>query len=237
MPFWNKTTIHRHEEYPVTTPLRVHVKGLSGDIQVKTESVGQAIVELHTTGDEQTLSGVRVVYTAETGELQIDTKPGVISGIFLQRHDVDIELVIPIGSDVQVSTASGDIELEGTYRTVILNSASGNIKVDECTMDRFEVSVASGDVHGHAGTTSLVNVVSGDVDLLVMRPGRVEVHSVSGDVDVDIRRGLLTDVNASTLSGDIESNIDFTAGTGSDEPVQVELQIQTLSGDIAIRRE
>ena len=237
MPFWNKTTQRRREEYPATTPLRVHVKGLSGDIQVRTEALGRAVVELHTTGDEQTLSGARVVFVAETGELQIDTKPGVLGGILLQRHDIDVELIIPLGSDVQLSTASGDIKLEGSYRTVTLNSASGDIEVDDCMMDRFEVSVASGGIHGHAGTATLVNVVSGDVDLLVMRPSRVEVHSVSGDVDVEIRRGLLTDVNASTLSGDIESNIDFTAGTGSDEPVQVELHIQTLSGDISIRRE
>jgi hypothetical protein len=237
MPFWNKTMQRRREEYPTTTPLRVHVKGLSGDIEVRTEAVGRAIVELQSTGDEQTLSGVRVAYTAETGELHIDIKPGFMGGILIHRHDVDIALVIPPGSDIQVSTASGDIELEGTYGSVHVNSASGDIKVDDCVMERFEVSVASGDVHGNAGTTTLVNVVSGDVDLLVARPGRIEVHSVSGDIDIDIRRGLLTDVNASTLSGDIESTIDFAAGAGGDEPVQVELQIQSLSGDIAIRRE
>jgi hypothetical protein len=237
MPFWNKTKHHRREEYPAMTPLRVHVKGLSGDVEVRTESVGRAIVELETTGDDQILSGVRVSYTVETGELHVDTKPGFMGGILIQRHDVDIALVIPLGSDIQISTASGDIELEGTYGAVSLNSASGDIKVDDCVMERFEVSVASGDVHGHAGATTLVNVVSGDVDLLVVRPSRVEVHSVSGDIDIDIRRGLLTDVNASTLSGDIESNIDFAAGTGGDEQVQVDLQIQSLSGDIAIRRE
>jgi hypothetical protein len=237
MPFWNKTVNHRREEYPATTPLRVHVKGLSGDIQVRTETTGRAIVELESTGDEQTLSGVRVVYTAETGELHIDAKLRFMGGILIQRHDVDIELVIPIGSDIQLSTASGDIELEGTYGLVSINSASGDIKVDDCVMERFEVSVASGDVHGHAGVTTMVNVVSGDVKLHVTQPSRIEVHSVSGDIDIDIRRGLLTDVNASTLSGDIESNIDFAAGAGGDEPVQVELQIQSLSGDISIRRE
>ncbi|MFZ9857825.1 MAG: DUF4097 family beta strand repeat-containing protein [Roseiflexaceae bacterium] len=237
MPFWNKTKHHRREEYPAMMPLRVHIKGLSGDIEVRTESVEHAIVELETTGDEQTLSGVRVSYTAETGELHVDTKPRLMGGILIQRHDVDIALVIPLGSDIQVSTASGDIELEGTYGSVSVNSASGDIKVDDCVMEQFEVSVASGDIHGNAGITTMVNVVSGDVDLLVARPSKIEVNSVSGDVEIDIRRGLLTDVNASTLSGDIESNIDFAAGAGGDEPVQVELQIQSLSGDISIRRE
>lgn len=237
MPFWNKVLHHRREDFVVTGPIRLQAKGLSGDIHVRTHTENTVVVELHTAGDEQVLAGVKVIYTADQAVLDIDTKPMASGGIFVQRHDVDIEIVMPTGCDVQLSTASGDMTLEGAYGEVSLNSASGDIKVDECIMKRFEVSVASGDVHGSAGRSTSVNVVSGDVDLLVTQPSRVEVHSISGDIDIDIRRGLLTDVNASTLSGDIESNIDFTIGGENDVAVDVELRIQSLSGDIAIRRE
>jgi len=60
--------------------------------------------------------------------------------------------------------------------------------------------------------------------------------TTAGDIEISIARGFVTDVNASTLSGEITSAIQF-GGTGtSDEPVTVMLELTTLSGDIQIKR-
>ena len=65
---------------------------------------------------------------------------------------------------------------------------------------------------------------------------RRHAKTTAGDIEVTIARGFVTDVNASTLSGEISSDIQF-GGTGpSDEPVTVVLELTTLSGDIQIKR-
>jgi hypothetical protein len=46
----------------------------------------------------------------------------------------------------------------------------------------------------------------------------------------------VTDVNASTLSGEITSAIQFGSTNNSDEPVTVTLELTSLSGDIQIKR-
>lgn len=60
--------------------------------------------------------------------------------------------------------------------------------------------------------------------------------TTAGDIEISIARGFVTDVNASTLSGEITSAIQFGGTNNSDEPVTVTLELTSLSGDIEIKR-
>lgn len=60
--------------------------------------------------------------------------------------------------------------------------------------------------------------------------------TTAGDIEISIARGFVTDVNASTLSGEIKSDIQFGGTNNSDEPVTVTLELTSLSGDIEIKR-
>jgi hypothetical protein len=54
--------------------------------------------------------------------------------------------------------------------------------------------------------------------------------TTAGDIEISIARGFVTDVNASTLSGEITSAIQFGGTNNSDEPVTVTLELTSLSG-------
>lgn len=60
--------------------------------------------------------------------------------------------------------------------------------------------------------------------------------TTAGDIEISIARGFVTDVNASTLSGEITSAIQFGGTNNSDEPVTVMLELTALSEDIQIKR-
>lgn len=99
------------------------------------------------------------------------------------------------------------------------------------------LTTTAGDVEvAHAAHQNTLKSTAGDIEVTVTQPATVHAKTTAGDIEVTIARGYVTDVNASTLSGEISSDIQF-GGTGtSDEPVTVMLELTTLSGDIQIKR-
>jgi DUF4097 and DUF4098 domain-containing protein YvlB len=80
--------------------------------------------------------------------------------------------------------------------------------------------------------------ISGDLELESVAAGEVEIDSVSGDVQVGITRGSRLAVDATAVSGDLESEIELggdEAAGGGEGPL-VELRARTISGDLRIVR-
>src|SRR4029453_3647572 len=123
-----------------------------------------------------------------------------------------------VEGEAKVNTASGDIELR-RVESARLNSASGDVRVDE----------ASGSID--------VNTASGDVQIRKIVEGVVKVHSASGDVVVGIAGGSRLWVDAQSLSGAPSSELQLQAAPVADAQCPlVELPVQTIAGDIAVRR-
>ncbi len=162
---------------------------------------------------------------------------------------------VPDGSSLDLHSASGDAVAAGEYSSVEFASASGDLAVE--TADAVEAQTASGDIilgtvrtstsaksaSGDVQIASLVGdarveSVSGDVSATVDGSCKIDAHSVSGDVVVDIRQGLVVTVSAKTLSGDLRSDIDLngvdTSESASDGTV--DLKVRTVSGDVRVRR-
>lgn len=235
MPFWQRKQTRR-EEYPAPDCITVHIKGLSGDVRIGTARDGRAIVELFTTGNEQVLAQVQVRYDAEERTLTIDTKGSKLGLFMIQRDSVDVHVVLPEHSDISVDVTSGDVDAHGRLGDVRINSASGDIDFEDAAVSSLHIKSASGDVSAQAGAPTFVDLASGDIELQVNQPCKVEARTLSGDIEVKIQRGFVTDVNAQTLAGDISSDINFDRESGDAEPVQVELTLSSLSGDIEIER-
>lgn len=95
----------------------------------------------------------------------------------------NLEVRVPSGSRVEVSTRSGDVEVSGVDGAVDLQSMSGDFRIVGRPR-QVAVEGISGDVEMVGTTESLrVRTVSGDVSV-PRASGFVELSTVSGDLEV-----------------------------------------------------
>ncbi len=158
--------------------------------------------------------------------------------------------------EVSVRTASGDIRVESASRELQAKTASGDISVDtiaaqaslatvsgEIDVERVDAPVTARSVSGRVTIASIsaalgVATTSGNIDLKAISGGDVRAKSVSGDVRIGVARGTRTWVDASSVSGRLESEL----GLEDQEPLGeageavVPLHVKTVSGDVSIVR-
>jgi DUF4097 and DUF4098 domain-containing protein YvlB len=259
----------RSATFSSSKPVTATVMTKSGDIDVQTSAGDVVEVTLSARGPdaELLLESAEIEFDEKTGELVVRTardqfeiaglKNLFRKGAWTLNTDLDVAVVVPVGSSLDVKTASGDTQCRGALNTVELNSASGDIRVSDpvtsldvktasgdVVVDRVTESLecrsASGDVRcaGAAARTS-VHTASGDVSMTADRSSDITVRAVSGDVRVTVASGLVVDVNANTVSGDMGSSIPLDGSGVSDEQDDdktVTLNVSTVSGDFRITR-
>ncbi|MCA9756598.1 MAG: DUF4097 family beta strand repeat protein [Candidatus Eisenbacteria bacterium] len=179
---------------------------VSKDGRVDIENLGGSVRVIGWDKNEVTVEGV-LADDAEDFVFEADDRRTKIEVIFPRRmrgnHDVDsdLEVHVPKGSRVRVSTVSATIDIKDVTGSVDLESVSGEITVVG-PMESAEAQSVSGELR-----------ISGKV-------GEIDAGSVSGDVILDVPGG---DVAVSTVSGDIETvggvfeSGDFSSVSGSIE--------------------
>jgi hypothetical protein len=154
-----------------------------------------------------------------------------------------VEIMVPVGTRVQVSTASGDIRVTGTGGEVEAGSASGSIEVTDAT-DRITVHAVSGNLRvaklrgrTRLGTTSgrieaedvvgdlTAGTVSGRITLSGVKSTHVSTESVSASVAYTGSIDPSGSYEFSTHSGSVHLNIP--------ESSAAELSLETFSGRIS----
>jgi len=140
--------------------------------------------------------------------------------------------------DVEVDTASGDVWFESVDGKFEVNSASGDVQVD-FVGDDLRVNSASGDVViGEAEHDAKIRTASGDIVIKSAVRGKIDITSASGDVEVGIRPGSKVFIDASSMSGDMSSELDVTDApppSDSNAP-NIDFRARTMSGDVTVRR-
>jgi hypothetical protein len=143
---------------------------------------------------------------------------------------------VPAGTDVEVSSASGEVRLIGRFGAVRIHTASGDLAVGDAA--RLDVSTASGQVTcGAVSGEANISSVSGDCAIRVVG-GRLEATLTSGDLRVDECDG---DVQVGSTSGDVRvarccgsdisvRSISGDVRVGLPSGIRVEAEISTLSG-------
>ena len=139
-------------------------------------------------------------------------------------HDVDdsdLEIKVPAGSRLEVSTVSATIGVGAVAGPVRLESVSGRITASGAPR-RFDAKSVSGDIEiAAANAPGRASTVSGTVSLKGVE-GEVEANSVSGTVDVS--GAAVSRAELQTTSGDIR----FDAGLASGG----RLDAKTVSGTV-----
>jgi hypothetical protein len=172
-------------------------------------------------------AGIRV--DGDLGEVSAKTASGDVKlGDVAQRLQVKTasgDLSIgEIGAGGQLNTVSGDIELAGFSGELASRTVSGDVEI------------------GHVRGPIEIHTTSGDTTLRAIssfEDGEVRVGTISGDVRVGVGRGTRVWIEATSVSGDLESDLglaDQPDGAQDSSGPVVPLHVKTVSGDVRIGR-
>jgi DUF4097 and DUF4098 domain-containing protein YvlB len=208
----------RSETFDTPGHVQLDIRVPSGRIDLEAVEGTQTLVELD--GPDELI-----------GEARIESRPrgdgfGVTvvveeRGFFKRgRGEVRARVTIPKGADVDLSTASADVEARGELGEFEANTASGDVRVQQIGGEA-QVNSASGDVKlDSVGGRLTVNTASGDLEVGHLA-GDGKVRAASGDIQVGEAESSL---KVQTASGDVE--------VGSVR--EGEIVLQTASGDIEV---
>ena len=171
-----------------------------------------------------------------------------------------------IGGTVEVDVVSGDIEVMKADKGVDCKSVSGDLELRSINGDAF-LKTVSGDITLEKMNGSIeAESVSGDIELIdvsgakvvkgnvlsgsityqgdINPAGRYELKSHSGEIEMVLPSNAAFDIEASTFSGDIESDFEImVTGKFSKKKVQGTVNgggavviLNTFSGDIDLKK-
>jgi DUF4097 and DUF4098 domain-containing protein YvlB len=209
----------RRETFETPGPLELSVRVPAGNIDLETAEGAETVVEISANSEIEEDARIELHPKRDGHEVLvvIEKKSGLFRSF---REDVRVRISSPPGADVDLSTASADVEARGMYGATKVNTASGDIQFEHISGDA-QVNSASGDVEIERVDGALsVNTASGDVEIRRIG-GDAKVRAASGDIQVHEADSSL---KVQTASGDVEA---ASVREG-------EVTLQTASGDIEV---
>lgn len=146
---------------------------------------------------------------------------------------------VPRGTDVELSSTSGEVRMTGSLGVVRVHTASGDIEVGDAV--RLDISTTSGDVScGDVSGEAHVSSISGDCTM--HRVGRLDATLTSGELRIDECDGDMTvvstsgDVRVGCCGGNdiVVRSISGDVNVGLPSGIRVDAEISTLSGRAAL---
>lgn len=181
--------------------------------------------------------GTELEFSGASADLRAEGEYGKVTA---RTASGDVRLGIVDGK-LEVKTASGDVDIEKLLsENASLVTVSGDVEL-EVVEARLNLRTVSGDVDlGTARGPVSISTTSGDVHLRSLEAGELRVQSVSGDARIGVGRGTKIFVDASSISGDMKSELTMgeeePAGGGEDAGVVVPVFVKTVSGDVSLVR-
>jgi len=242
-------------------PIELEVKIPAGDIVIETVDGEESTVVVE--GSEKLAENTFVELRGNRLVVEFRGPKSLgfsieIGGWRIGNEKLNVHARIPHFSRLIVNTVSGDTNVTGRIASIDAKTMSGDLAVfAEVDGDaavktvsgdvRFQASIGrdlqaqtvSGDVYAaRVGGSVTTKSVSGDVRIESVREGRATLQSVSGDIFVAVERGTSLDVDANSVSGDLDSEVALGGeleGIEGDGPTLV-VRGKTVSGDFRIGR-
>jgi len=209
----------RRETFETPGPLALDIRVPSGDIDIETVEGTETVVEVSGSPELEEEARIEMHPRRDGHEVSvvIEKKAGFFRSF---REDVRVRISVPPRADVELSTASADVEARGDFGGAKVNTASGDIRFERLGGDT-QVNSASGDVSLDQIDGALtVNTASGDVEIRRIQ-GEGKVRAASGDISIGEADSSL---KVQTASGDVEV----------ESVREGEVTLQTASGDIEV---
>jgi DUF4097 and DUF4098 domain-containing protein YvlB len=187
----------------------------SSDITIKKADISNISVKVY--GDKRN----EVITSTKDNILYIDNSNDYNICLFFCMMNSRIEILVP--------------ELE--YNNLKIEVASGDINIEDITLNNVDINSKSGNVRLNKSTTADIDVVSGDVNVEELDSGKL--ITVSGNIIVNN----INEVNARTISGDIKiTNIGKTCQLSttsgniwiSNLNMLTDSSLKTISGDVRV---
>ncbi len=159
-----------------------------------------------------------------------------------EAKDLIIEVPVTWQFDsLKVAAAAASLNVRDlSIREMEFDSASGECIFDNCTVEKLDLDTASGNVR-FTGSLQLLDCDAASADIVLKLtnvPVKLDMDTASGDLDVTLPADAGFTVSMDTLSGDFESDFEFTmrndnyvAGNGL-----CRIDVDAMSGDVIIRR-
>lgn len=117
-------------------------------------------------------------------------------------------------------TVSGDLTVGRAGGSLLGRAVSGDVRI------------------GSLSGSLTLSTTSGDVDVRSVEAGEVRVETVSGDVRLGVSRGTRVWIDAASVSGELDSELDVDdrepEGDRSGVGGVVPLRVKSVSGDVSI---
>ena len=221
----------RKESFETPGAVRIKVDNRAGSVQLLTGDSQVTEVEIYSERDNQELESATTIAASPFPggtEVQVSVPQ---SRRILGLRDSDsvvVSIRAPHGADLDIKTASADVEATGNYGRAGIETVSGDIAVDESR--QAELRSVSGDVAiGSSESGMHLKSVSGDVTA-GRSGGATEVSTTSGDVKLGQVDG---DVSVDTVSGDLR--VDRVASGASLRSVSGDVRVNWTDGDVRAR--
>jgi hypothetical protein len=240
---------HRFE---TTHPLTAEIKIPSGKIKVRVHDEPTVHVRIEGLRDPDDVAVEFLEGRGGQDRVHVMYHGKRFMGFLMSGVDLAVELVVPGGTDLDVSTGSADLEVTGTIAALTFRSGSGELRFSD-VQGHLIAKTASGDVQGgDVGGNARFHGASGDLSLRNVS-GNVVCRTASGDVTIGgvseapwVMAGLVggADVQVSSASGDVEigavthgkTTVRTVSGdveVGVVEGADVYLDLASTSGDVA----
>lgn len=231
----------------------------AGEVRIETADMAETELELEAVHDHESSReaiaeasvGVRARGDGHEVYVEVPKRWGIHFG---RSREVRITVRCPHGTDLDLASASADLAVEGRLGAVIVKSASGDTDLGRVD-GRLAVTSASGDVQvesvgGELALTSASGdvrvgraegdissiTVSGDQLFEAVAGGEIRLQAVSGDIRIGIVPGTKLWIDATSVSGEMHSELDVGSEPPAAEGELAQLRAKTVSGDIAIVR-
>jgi DUF4097 and DUF4098 domain-containing protein YvlB len=211
-----------HRSFDTPDQVHVIVENAVGLVAVTARDTAVTEVTLMANSDEaqELVDRASIDCTPSGGRAVVRVKvPSRHGPRFMRRNGVTVTVTMPKGGDVDVATASADVDLMGPMGALSLKTASGDVSAEH--------SAGNVQAKSASGTLSI-----GDVG------GSLRLHSSSGDLRAGTVLGQMT---ATTASGDVDvrsaidrTDIRCTSGHVCFGHVAGDASIVGVSGDVRV---
>ncbi|MCM0620341.1 DUF4097 family beta strand repeat-containing protein [Nocardioides bruguierae] len=216
------TPLHRELDTP--GPLDLLVELGRGSLTVTLVEAGG------TTLDVRGKDAERVTVEVDGDRLRVASPRG---GLFSSDPRLDVDLVVPAGSRLDLRTGSADVRVSGRYGDAVVRTGSGDVDLDEASADTT-LTTGSGDTHARLVTGATdVRTGSGQVDLehlaapatISTGSGDVRVGEATAAAELRIKTG-----SGDVRLGDVACDLSFTSGSGDLVAARVQRGVLTVRG-------
>jgi DUF4097 and DUF4098 domain-containing protein YvlB len=223
---------------------RLEIKGVNGDVRAVLASGAEAVVnaakhsrrsdpdevEIKVVEHEDGITICAVYPTPPRAREENNCEPGERWHSSTENNDVtvDFEVQVPAGVEFDGRTVNGEMSAEGLKADVKASTVNGSVRVT--TTGLAEASTVNGSVYAQMGRANWDD--------------ELEFSTVNGGITLILPSKLDTDVRASTVNGDIDSDFPLMV-SGRFGPRKVRgtigaggrsLSLSTVNGEIRLRK-